>query len=63
VVATPVPDIGILSRVFPLLSVSKMLPLALPAELGLNDVLKLVFCPAANVSGVDNPDTLNPGPL
>ena len=42
--------------------VMEILPLALPVAEGANCALKLVFCPAASVSGIDNPVRLNPVP-
>ena len=37
-------------------------PLVIPASWGTNETVKLTFCPAANVNGVDSPLTLNPEP-
>lgn len=59
----PVPDIAIVRSVFPSLSRSKMFPVATPGELGPNDAVKLLVCPAESVSGVERPATLNPGPV
>ncbi len=40
--------------------VMETLPLALPVAEGANCALKVVFCPAASVSGTDKPVMLNP---
>jgi len=44
------------------LLVMETLPLALPVAEGVNCALKVVFCPAASVSGTDKPVMLNPVP-
>jgi hypothetical protein len=44
------------------LLVMETLPLALPVAEGANCALKVVFCPAASVSGTDMPVMLNPVP-
>jgi hypothetical protein len=38
------------------------LPLALPVAEGANSALKVVFCPAASVRGMDKPEMLKPVP-
>jgi hypothetical protein len=40
-----------------------MLPVALPADAGVNATVKLVLCPAVSVTGVLIPVKLNPVPL
>jgi hypothetical protein len=44
------------------LLVIETLPLALPVAEGANCALKVVFCPAARVSGTDKPEMLKPVP-
>jgi hypothetical protein len=61
--ATPVPDIGIVSVGFEALDVTVMFPLALPADNGVNEILKLALWPAASVTGAVIPLMLNPVPL
>ena len=58
----PVPLKGIVSGEFcPLLTI-EMLPLALPADVGVNCALKVVLNPAPSASGVLNPLMLRPVP-
>ena len=48
----PVPDKGMVRVGFEALDVMVSLPLALPADDGANETLKLVLCPAVSVTGV-----------
>ena len=57
---TPVPDTGIVRVGFEALEVMSMLPLALPADDGLNKTVKTVLCPAERVTGVVIPLRVNP---
>ena len=59
----PVPDNGMVRVGSEALEVMVMLPLALAAEEGANFTLKLVLCPAVNVTGVEMPLRLKPLPL
>ena len=61
--AVPVPDKEMVRVGFEALDVMVRLPLALPADDGANDTLKLVLCPAVSVTGVVIPLKLNPEPL
>ena len=61
--ATPVPDNGIVNVGFEALDVRVRLPLALPADDGVNDTLNVALCPAVSVTGVVIPVKLNPEPL
>ena len=45
------------------LLVTLMLPVTAPAALGPNFVVKVMLCPAFNVSGKFNPEKLNAAPL
>jgi len=60
---TPVPDKGIVSVGFEALDVMVMLPLALPADDGANETLKVALCPAVRVTGAVIPVKVNPEPL
>ena len=60
---TPVPDKGMVRVGFEALDVMVRLPLALPADDGPNETLKVVLCPAVSVTGVVIPLKLNPEPL
>jgi hypothetical protein len=60
---TPVPDSGMVSVGFEALDVIVRLPLALPADDGVNETLKVALCPAVSVTGVVIPLKLNPEPL
>lgn len=60
---SPVPDSAIVREGFEAFDVIVTLPLAAPAAAGANFTLKVVFVPAANVTGVVMPLTLNPVPL
>jgi hypothetical protein len=51
-VESPVPDSETLSDGFEAFDVTVTVPLALPAAVGLNVTLKVVFAPAASVIGV-----------
>ncbi len=57
---TPVPDRGIVRDGFEALEMMLMLPLALPADDGLNKTVKTVLCPAERVTGVVIPLRVNP---
>jgi len=59
----PLPDKGIVSVGFDALDVRVRLPLAFPADDGLNETLKVALCPAVSVTGVVIPVKLNPDPL
>lgn len=61
--AVPVPESEIVSVGFEALDVTVTLPLAAPADVGLNETLKVVLWPAVKVIGVEAPLTLNPVPL
>lgn len=60
---TAVPESGILSDGFEPSDVIVTLPVALPAAVGVNLTLRVVFAPAATVTGVVIPLRLNPLPL
>lgn len=60
--AAPVPVMAIVSEVLDAFDVMTMLPVALPAVVGLKPVPKVKLCPAARVIGKLNPVTLKPGP-
>ena len=60
---TPVPDRGMVRVGFEALEVMVRLPLALPADDGANETLKVALCPAVRVTGVVIPLKLNPEPL
>lgn len=60
---TPVPESGISRDGLEALDVTVTVPLALLAEVGVNTTWKLVFCPAASVTGVVTPLKLNPVPV
>src|SRR5208283_1925690 len=59
----PVPDNGMVSVGFDALEVMVTLPLAPAAEVGANETLKVVLCPAVRVTGAVVPLRLNPVPL
>ena len=48
---------------FDAFEVTVTLPLDAPADVGINETLKLALCPAAIVTGAVIPLTLNPDPL
>lgn len=60
---TPLPDSGMVRVGFEALDVMVRFPLALPADDGANETLKVALCPAVNVTGVVIPVKLNPEPL
>jgi hypothetical protein len=60
---TPVPDTGILKLGFEPLEVIPTFPLAAPVVVGAKVTLNEVLCPAASVTGSENPAKLNPVPL
>ena len=59
----PVPDSEMLRVGFEAFDVIVTVPLALPATEGVNITLKLVLAPAAKVTGVVMPLSVNPLPL
>ena len=61
--ATPVPDNGMVRLGLEAVEVMVTLPLALPADAGVNVTLRLALCPAVSVTGVVIPLTLKPVPL
>jgi hypothetical protein len=61
--ATAVPDKAMLSGLVEALFVIARLPLALPADWGLNTTLKEALWPGDNVMGRLSPEVLNPDPL
>ena len=60
---TPVPDKGMVRVGFEAFDVMVTLPLALPADDGANETLKVALCPAVRVTGVVIPLKLKPEPL
>lgn len=60
---TPVPERGMLRLGFEALEVMVTLPLAAPAEAGLNNTENDVLWPAVKVTGKDRPLKLKPAPL
>ena len=60
---TPVPDNGMVRVGFEALDVMVRLPLAPPADDGVNETLKVALCPAVRVTGAVIPLKLNPEPL
>ena len=63
VVATPVPLTATVDGEFEAFVVKLTMPLVLPAAIGANCTLKVLFCPAAIVNGVVTPVTLTPAPV
>ena len=61
--AVPVPDRGMVRVGFEALDVMVRLPLATPADDGVNETLKVALCPAVRVTGAVIPLKLNPEPL
>ena len=61
--ANPVPDNGMVNVGFEAFDVIVTLPLAAPADVGLNATLKVALWPAVSVTGVAIPLKLNPVPL
>jgi hypothetical protein len=59
----PVPDSGIAKVGLEALEVIVTLPVAVPADVGLNETVKLALCPAVKVSGAVIPLRLNPVPV
>ena len=59
----PVPDSGMAKVGLDALEVIVTLPLALPADVGVNVTLKLALWPAVRVTGAVIPLRLNPVPL
>ena len=56
------PESGIARLEFEAFETTVMLPLIVPADVGLNTVLNVKLCPGVSVMGGVNPDTLNPVP-
>jgi hypothetical protein len=61
-VATPVPESAIESGEFVALLATETLPVALPAEAGLNVAVKVAVCPGVRISPEETPDALKPAP-
>jgi hypothetical protein len=61
--ATPVPDRGLVSVGLDPFDVSVTLPVALPADAGVNVTVKVALCPAVSVTGVVIPLRVKPAPL
>ena len=61
--ATPVPESGIVRVGFDAFELIVTVPLAPPAEVGVNVTLKVVLAPAARLTGVVMPLRVNPLPL
>ena len=60
---TPVPVRGIVRVGLDALEVTATLPATLPADVGLNETVKVALCPAARVTGDVMPLKLNPVPV
>ena len=60
--AAPVPVIEMMSDGLEAFDVIEMLPVALPAEVGLKPAPKVKLCPGASVKGKLSPVTLKPDP-
>lgn len=61
--ATPVPESGMVRVGFDAFEVTVTVPLAVPADVGVNVTVKLVLAPAVNVTGVVIVPKLKPVPL
>lgn len=61
--AVPVPDKGTSKVESVALEIIVTSPVTAPAEVGVNETLKVALCPEFNVIGVEIPLTLNPAPL
>ena len=61
--ATPVPDNGMIRLGFGAFDVTVRLPLALPADCGVNATVKVALWPAVSVTGGVIPFRLYPVPL
>ena len=61
--ATPVPANGMVSDGLEAFEVIVTVPLALPADAGVNVTLKVALCPDVSVTGAVMPLRLNPVPL
>ena len=61
--ATPVPVTGTVRVGLDAVDVMVMLPLATPADAGVNVTLSVALCPAVNVTGAVMPVRVNPAPL
>jgi hypothetical protein len=59
----PLPDRGIVRAAVEAVETTEMLPLALPAELGVKVVPKVKLCPAVKVIGRLSPLMPNPAPV
>ena len=60
---TPVADNGMVRVGFDAVDMIVRLPLALPADCGVNVTVKVVLCPAVSVTGAVIPDKLSPVPV
>jgi len=60
---TPVPDTGMVSVGLVAVDVTVTLPLTAPPEAGVNETVNVALFPAAIVTGVVIPLTLNPAPV
>jgi len=60
---TPVADTGMVSVEFVAVEVTMRLPFTGPDAVGINDTVKVAFCPALSVKGVAIPLTLRPAPV
>jgi hypothetical protein len=60
---TPLPLVEIASGELGASLTSEIDPVTLPAELGMNTTLKVVFCPAAMLIGTVSPEMANPAPV
>src|SRR5271167_715297 len=61
--AIPVADNGMVRLGFEAFDVTVRLPLAVPADCGVNVTVKVALCPAVRVTGAVIPFKLNPVPL
>ena len=61
--ATPVPDNGMVTVGLEAFEVTVTLPLALPADCGVNATVKVALCPDVSVTGAVIPVKLYPVPL
>jgi len=59
----PVPDTGIVNVALDAVEVIVTLPLAAPADCGVNETLTVALCPAARVKGAVAPLNVNPVPV
>lgn len=61
--AAPVPASAIVRVGLDAFEVMEIVPLELPADVGVNVALKVALCPAVSVTGAAIPLRLNPVPL